>query len=138
MAWAMWQSRAFAYQAGLFPRAIGLPLLALGLVQLAREVAGREPAPMAETEPETPPGVARRRTAGIFGWIVGYPVTLWLLGFTLGGPVCMLLTLGCWSRERWPLTLALTAGTWVFVHGLFDRVLRMPFPPAQLGLWLWG
>jgi TctA family transporter len=134
---ALWESRGFAAQARLFPWVIGWPILALGIVQLAREATSREPARPAEAPPGIAAAAAARRTAAIFGWIAVYPAALWLLGFTLGGPLCVLLTLG-WSRERWPLTLALTLGAWALVHGLFDRVLGMPFPPAWLGSWLWG
>jgi hypothetical protein len=30
----------------------------------------------------------------------------------------------------------LTGAAWVVVHGLFERILHLPFPPGQLWLWL--
>jgi hypothetical protein len=38
---ALWQSRNFNFRAGLFPWAIGFPLLGLSLLQVGREMAGR-------------------------------------------------------------------------------------------------
>ncbi len=43
-------------------------------------------------------------------------------------------TLG--SRERWPVTLAITAGVAAFIYGVFERELRVPFPPGELFVWL--
>jgi TctA family transporter len=139
VAWALWESRRFNFRAGLFPWVIGVPVLALAIVQLVVDFTGREKFPRkgpAELEPEIPTSVVFRRTAGIFGWIVGYLVAIWLLGFELGGPLCIFLSLKVWSRERWPITLAMTAATWAFIYALFDRTLHVPFPPGQLLLWL--
>ncbi len=138
VAWAMWESRRFNFRAGLFPWAIGFPVLALAIVQLYIEFTGRgksRKSPV-ELEPEIPASVVFRRTAGTFGWIVGYLAAIWLLGFALGGSLCTLLMLKVGGRERWPITLAMTAGMWVFIYYLFDRTLHVPFPDGQLLLWL--
>ncbi len=139
VAWALWESRRFNFRAGLFPWVVGFPILALAIIQLYFDFAGREKFPrksQAELELEIPAPVVIRRTAGIFGWIVGYLVAIWLLGFALGGPLCTFLMLKVGSRERWPITLAITAATWAFIYGVFDRTLHVPFPPGQLLLWL--
>jgi hypothetical protein len=39
------------------------------------------------------------------------------------------------ERERWPLSLALTAAAWAFIYVVFDRLLHVPFPKAQVLLW---
>ena len=85
---------------------------------------------------EIPAAVVVRRTAGIFGWIIGFLAAIWLLGFTLGGVLCTFVSLKVGSRERWPITLAITAGTLAFVYGVFDQALHVPFPPGQLFTWL--
>jgi hypothetical protein len=77
-----------------------------------------------------------RRTAGILGWIAGYLAAIWLLGFALGGTLCTFLSLKVGSRERWPITLALTAGAAAFIYFVFERGLNVPFPPGQLFVWL--
>ena len=76
-----------------------------------------------------------RRTGGIFGWIVGYLAAIWLLGFALGGTLCTFLALKVGSRERWPITLAITAGVAAFVYFVFERGLKVPCPPGQLFAW---
>jgi TctA family transporter len=138
LAAALWESRDFGFRAGLFPWVIGIPLLALALIHLAVQLAGRERIPASgpgESSPDLPRDVTMRRTAQIFGWIAGYLAAIWLLGFTLGGTLCTFLALKVGSRERWPITLALTAGVAAFVYFVFERGLKVPFPPGQLFAW---
>jgi hypothetical protein len=135
-AWALWESRRFALRAGLFPWVIGVTVLGLAIAQLGLDLAGRDARPAPPGAEPAPSPVVARRTAGILGWIVGYPAAMWLLGFGLGGALVTLLQLRLGGREGWPLALALGAATGVVVYGLFDRVLHIPFPSGQLWLWL--
>ena len=141
LAAALWQSRDFGPRAGLFPWVIGFPVLALAALQLVLELAGKEQR-AAMFVPEPGPGIPapelRRRTAAILGWIVGYPAVIWLLGFTLGGTLCTLLLLKLGSRERWPVSLAMTAGVAAFIYGVFGQALHVPFPPGQAFAWFAG
>ena len=136
---ALWQSLDFGFRAGLFPWAIGFPVIALALLLLVIQALGKEKLPagcLAPPEPGIPAGVATRRTVGIMGWIAGYLAAIWLLGFAIGGTLVTFLSLKFGSRERWPITLALTAGAAAFVHFVFERALNVPFPPGQLFVWL--
>lgn len=85
---------------------------------------------------ELPTDVVNRRTAGIFGWIIGYFIGIWLLGFSVRGILCTFIQLKIGAREKWLLSLLMTAFTWVLIYGFFDRVLHVPFPPGQLFVWL--
>ncbi len=139
VAWALWESRKFGFRPALFPWVIGFPVLALGIGLLVLQAARRPRAP-GGSPPEAahalPAPVVFRRTAGILGWVVGYVAAIWVLGFALAGPLCTFLSLKLGSRERWPITLAMTAGVWAFIEGLFVRALHVPFPPGQLLGWL--
>lgn len=134
---ALWQSRNFNVRAGLFPWAIGFPLLLLALVQLARELSGKVSSQsrarhIEEEGPEIPADVANRRTAGMFGWIIIYFLAIWLLGFPIGGALCSFVQLKFASKEKWLITIILTAGLWAFVYLLFERTLHVPFPPGYI------
>jgi hypothetical protein len=136
---ALWESRGFGPRAGLFPWAIGIPTLALALVQLARDATGRRSGMALDAAAggaELPPGVAARRTLAIGGWIVGGFVAIWLLGFSAGTLVTSVLYLAVGARERWPVTVVLGLLVLAFVHGLFERGLGVPFPPGHLAVWL--
>ena len=137
---ALWQSRNFGYRAGLFPWAIGFPVLALAIVQLGKELLGFEKKPRAAefglgVGPEISPELAYRRTLLILGWTIGFFVGIWLLGFSLAVPTTIILYLK-FAKEKWPITLALALVAWLFFYGLFDYTLHVPFPDGQLFLWL--
>ena len=137
---ALWQSRNFGYRAGLFPWAIGFPVLALAIVQLGKELLGFEKKPRAAefglgVGPEISPELAYRRTLAILGWTIGFFVGIWLLGFSLAVPTTIILYLK-FAKEKWPITLALALVAWLFFYGLFDYALHVPFPDGQLFLWL--
>jgi hypothetical protein len=137
---ALWESRSFNVRAGLFPWAIGLPVLAFAIVQLVMDLMGKGDRSgddhKGEAGSELPTDIVNRRTAGIFGWIIGFFVAIWLFGFSIGGPLCTFIQLKIGYRERWPLTLILAGFSWVFIYGLFDRILHVPFPEGQIFLWL--
>ncbi len=136
---ALWGSRHFNFRAGLFPWAIGFIVLAMAIAQLVMDFMGREGRRsddrLAEAGAELPLDVINRRTVGIFGWIIGYLVAIWLFGFSIGGALCTFIQLKIGARERWLITLILTACGWALIYGLFDRVLHVPFPTGQLFLW---
>ena len=61
---------------------------------------------------------------------------IWLVGFPLATLVTTFLYLTLGARERWPISVALSLGGFVFVYGLFERALGVPFPPGALLAWL--
>jgi TctA family transporter len=135
-AWALWQSRHFDFRTGLFPWAIGFPVLSLALFQFILGFFGKGNATRGDhrggTEPDLPADVVNRRTAGIFGWIVGYFVAIWLLGFSVGVPLCTFIQLKISGREKWLYSLIYTASAWALIYGVFDHVLHVPFPAGYL------
>jgi TctA family transporter len=139
LAWALWEARDFGFRAGLFPVVIGVPTLLLALVHLAREATGRRPSPEPgahETPADVPPEIATRRAREICGWILGAFVAIWLLGFSIATALTSLLYLTVSARERWSLALVLSAVTYLFVWGVFERGLAVPFPAGSLLVWL--
>jgi TctA family transporter len=138
VAGALWESRNFGFRPGLFPWVVGFSVLALGILLLALDAARAPTGPergLQDSASAIPAPVVFRRTAGILGWITGYVAAIWLLGFALAGPLCTFLSLKLGSRERWPITLAMTAGVWVFIEVLFVRTLHVPLPAGELLIW---
>ncbi|HXG52114.1 MAG TPA: tripartite tricarboxylate transporter permease [candidate division Zixibacteria bacterium] len=127
LAAALWQSRNFGLRAGLFPWVVGTPTLLLALGQLVKDMFARDKKPAAAAV-EVPPEIARRRTLNILGWTLAFFLAIWFLGFSYAVPLMMLLYLKFPGREGWPITLAVTACTWLFFWGLFERALNVPFP----------
>jgi hypothetical protein len=132
---------AWEPRAALFPWAIGLPCLILATYIFCTEAltSRREVKiglhQLAE-EPEVEPIVARQRTFAIGCWIVGFFLAIWILGFIPASAIATFLYLKFGAGERWPVTLAITVGCWLFFFGLFDYALQLPFPRGALLDWV--
>jgi putative tricarboxylic transport membrane protein len=137
---ALWTSLEFDFRTGFFPWVVGFPVLALTIVQLIMDFMGKggrsRDGSSEEAVAELPIDVVNRRTLGIFFWIISYFAAIWLLGFSIGVPLCTFIQLKMGYKEKWPLSLIMTASAWAFIYCIFDRVLHVPFPTGQLLLWL--
>ncbi len=128
-------------QASFFPLIIGVPGLALASWTFGKDVftttrvvtGGGEPA-VGEVEVE--PEVARKRMISIISWVLGFFFSIWFLGFVWSSVVATFIYLKVGSRENWIMSISLTALSWLFFGGLFDRMLHLPFPEGQLFIWL--
>ena len=142
LALALLQSRGFGFRAGLFPWVIGIPTLLLTLVQLAKDIMGREKPKAAaadwEVAVDVAPELARQRTISILLWTVGFFLAIWFLGFSNSVLVSMILYLKIAGKEKWPMTIAVSVCTWLFVYGLFERALSIPFPDGLIFTWIRG
>lgn len=133
-------------QARLYPWVIGIPMIALAVIHFVRELlAGEETKKPEADSGATPvdfqfsqdvdPRLARARTFNIFGWIFGFFAAIYLLGFQISVPLFVFLYLKVQSREPWPISLGLTAFAWLLFWGLFDWLLKLPFPEGALIAW---
>ena len=86
--------------------------------------------------PEVDPIVARQRTVAISCWIIGFFLAIWILGFVPASAIATFLYLKFGAGERWPVTLAIAAGCWLFFYGVFDYSLQLPFPTGALFEWV--
>ena len=139
----VYEAREWRLQARLYPWVIGIPMVVLALVQIFLDLKGETKSKPSDGAPvdfqfgqAMDSTVARRRTVNIFSWILGFLVGIWLLGFSLAIPAMVFLYLKVQSGEKWILSLLLTGAAWFLFWGLFDWLLRLPFPEAQLFLWL--
>jgi TctA family transporter len=133
---------AFEPRAALFPWVIGLPCLILAVYVFSKEVFTTQKVIKTATtyeapeEPEIEPIVARQRTFAIGCWIIGFFIAIWVVGFIPASAIATFLYLKFGAGERWPVTLAITVGCWLFFFALFDYALQMPFPQGALFEWL--
>jgi Tripartite tricarboxylate transporter TctB family len=79
-----------------------------------------------------PTGIKLARGAFFFGWLVAFLCSMAAIGKIATAPVFV-----CYMRleggERWSLTVPMAAATTLFIYGLFDRVLAIPWPQTLLG-----
>jgi hypothetical protein len=135
--YALYSSMHWPLRTALFPRVIGIPLLFLALVEMVwsmfageREREGH--AVDFELTTDVDPALAQKRTLGIVGWTVGFFAIIVLIGFPFAVPLFVFLYLKLVGKEGWVLTIILTAVSWLFMEGLFDRLLHIPFPEGWI------
>lgn len=129
-------AKQWQYQARLFPWAIGIPTLLLCFLQLGLDlfktqkegdVAGMMDLPV---DRSVPVAVVIKRAVNIFGWIFGLYASIWLIGFIISVPLFLLLYLSIQAGEPWKVTATYTVSMFVFLIGVFEMVLHIPWPPG--------
>ena len=135
--YALYASLDWPLRTALFPRVIAIPLLLLALTEMILSTLGVEkeregPAVDFELTTDVDPAVAQKRTLGIVGWTVGFFAIIVLIGFPIAVPLFVFLYLKVVGKEGWVLTLILTAISWLFMEGLFNRLLHIPFPEGWI------
>ena len=56
------------------------------------------------------------------------------LSWHMAVPVFVICYMRLEGRERWSLTVPMAAATTLFIYGLFDRILAIPWPQTLLGM----
>ena len=131
--WVLISAARWPFKTAFFPVMIGVFLFVgsaadLLLSLFAREGGGKKQAAMDfQLSEDVDPALATRRTLLAFGWVLGFFVLILLVGFTLSVPLLVFLFLKVQAREKWGITLFLTASSLVFFFGLFVWMLNIPF-----------
>jgi len=114
---------------GFFAFWIGVALAALALAWAARPgavVAGAE-------DGDLLPRAARARRVGfVLAALAAFAAGLETVGFDLSMLAFLLALMLGLGRDHWPVKLAIAALGSFGLHGLFERVLRVPLPYASL------
>jgi hypothetical protein len=135
------QAREWPFRGALFPRAAGWMMLAaaaLNLVLLL--VSGRSSATGDQTREDSGDrdledvfvSASREEWMAALGWMGSFFLVLWLLGAFVAIPAFAALYLLVASRESPSLAFVYAFVCWVFVYGLFDRILHVPLPRGVL------
>jgi len=56
-------------------------------------------------------------------WVLSFAALLFLFGFNIAIPICVLVYVRFFGRQSWPLSLAVTAMIWLFIYGLFQVLM---------------
>lgn len=109
----------FSTRARLFGNLIILPALGLALAQVIRELRRTHPL-------RVPPEGTFTRSA--LTWAAGFFVSLATLGLHLTIPLFTILYLRYFAGEAWAKAVIYAAVAWIFVEGVFVRLLHIPLP----------
>ena len=140
-AYSIYQASGWSFKTALFPLAVSIPLVALVAIYLVQIVFGKEAAESGaavdvEFSSDVRPEVARRRVIGIFAWIVGFILSVFLIGFPLTVPLFIFSYLKFQSRVGWLSTIVSTAITWACFYGLFQWLVHIQFEDGAIQTWL--
>ena len=138
-----YEAKDWRLQARLYPWVIGIPMVILALVQVIFDLKGVEHKQQDNAAPvdfqltqTVEPEVARRRAINIFCWFFGFFAAIWLVGFSLAIPLMVFGYLKIQSKEKWAISIILTAMAWFCFWGLFVKLLNLPFPDGMIQTWL--
>ena len=124
-------------QAKLYPWTIGLLALALLAYQLVREIMpsaqenSRETGVDMDFTDEEASRKGKRRALELFGWLYGFALLLWLIGYYIAVPL-MVLAYMLRHRETLAMAIALPVGAGFSTWVIFGYFLHLPFPPGVL------
>ena len=124
--YAVFAAYGWPKKAALFPLAIGIPLLCLGLIEAVWSFRSKD----AETEP-APRGIALP-----WAWMFAFFAIIVLFGFPIAVAAFVLIYLKVQAKEGWVFSIVLTALVWGAFYGLFDAMLHLPFPAGWVFEWL--
>lgn len=120
--------------ARFMPWVIGIPALALCLVQLVLELrSGGRPdggahAAAQDAVPQPPGSMARE--AAMWGYFLGFVGGILLFGFLAAVPVFIVVFLRHRARAGWPLALGLAAGASLLLYLVFVQALNVALHPG--------
>lgn len=144
--WVVWEARSWPFRTRLFPWAVGFPVLALALLQLAhslwRAIRHRsteetngirsQPDEIATTGVARDPRLAGPRTLSIAAWTVAFALGFWLFGFKVGGPLLSLVFLRFQAHESWTVSVLYSLGVYLFFFLGFELALGVPLPAGLI------
>ncbi|HEU4343289.1 MAG TPA: tripartite tricarboxylate transporter TctB family protein [Candidatus Binatia bacterium] len=142
--WVVWEARSWPFRTRLFPWAVGFPVLALALLQLAYsswsvirqrsmgEGNGSETREKATATAPLEPTSVGRRTLSIAAWTVAFALGFWLFGFRAGGPILSLVFLRFQARESWTMSVLYSSGVYLFFFLGFELTLGVPLPAGVI------
>ena len=135
-AYALYASLQWPFKTALFPRVLSIPLFFLATTEMflslgrsQKDVQGQ--AMDFQMTDDIDPTLARRRTFIIFSSILGFLLLILLAGFPLAVPLFVFLYLKL-AGEKWLLSSLMAVLCWLFMEGIFDRLLHLPFPQGWL------
>lgn len=136
----LYSSAEWQIQARLFPWVVGIPGLALCVMQLfndffqrgdpkEQDIHGAMDLPV---DRSVPVAVVVRRAVVSFGWVLGLFAAIWILGFVVAVPLFVFVYLTLQAREKLWIGAAYSVGILMLIVGVFHMILSVPWPEGLL------
>lgn len=109
--------------AATMPTLLGVPVAVTMALLLVHDLIQAVRQPREVTQRDRDEREVLWRQAAFAAWAVTFVGLSWLVGFTISIPVALMFFLLVLARETLTRSLAVTAGMWLFLYGLFDVLL---------------
>lgn len=135
LSWAIYIAKDWTLRASIIILVLGSVGVVLALVQLGFDLVSHgagadESAGIAFDAPALKPE-SRWGNLEIWGWILGFYVTIYLIGFPVAIPLFVFAYVKVYGG-RWGTALSLAFLAWVFLYGIFEKILHVPWPTPLL------
>ncbi len=138
------ETASWETQAKIVPVIVGGLALAFGLLAACSELFQRGEAAqaakggaihmdIASHVAHLPTAQKFARGGMFFGWIAAFLASMATLGLIPTVPIFIVSYMRLEGRERWSVTVPMAAAMTLFIYGLFDRLLAIPWPPSLIG-----
>ena len=77
-----------------------------------------------------------KRELRMFAWILSLPVLIYIVGLLTAIPIFIFFYLRWNSKESLRFSLLMTAGTWIFIYGVFVLTLKVNLYEGLLWNWI--
>jgi hypothetical protein len=132
---ALFLARKWPMQTGLFPivSATVIFLLSIPTLILILTGKGEGSGKQAAVDRDFAAAVdgdeaaARRKVLIAFGWVIGLFLLILFLGFPVGITLFVLVYTKFQGKEKWWISVTMAFCSWLFIWGLFIRLLHIPF-----------
>ncbi len=115
------------WEAISLPLIFGTIILVLSVIELRKELRskkGRETADSVTPQPEAKTGGELRRFYSVLGWVVGFALGIYLLGYLTSMPLFALAYLKRHGRG-WVLAICFAVIVTAFIYGIFEVGFRL-------------
>lgn len=135
LSWAIYVALDWPLRASIIILVLGSAGVVLSLVQLISDLVSHgagvdESAGIAFDAPALKPE-GRWGNLEIWGWILGFYVTIYLIGFPVAIPLFVFAYVKVYGG-RWGTALSLAFLAWAFLYGIFEKILHVPWPEPLL------
>jgi len=152
IAYMVWESMAWNFKARIVPNivgsiAIGFATLALfhniftrrkessltGADAIQQELSKELHMDLASEADTVPVKLMLVRTTIFFGWMIGFMISMYLIGLIPTVAVFVVVFMRFEGPEPWRIVLPYAVFMTLFIYVMFDQMLTIPWPPTLLG-----
>ena len=149
MGYMLWEASAWNFKAKIVPMIVGSMAIFFAAFSLVHNIFARgiEDAERAsgalagetvhmDLESDTghlPQNVILTRAAMFFGWLVGFMVSMYVIGLIPTVPLFVILFMRFEGKEPWKLIIPQAVILTLFIYVMFDQMLTIPWPPTLIG-----